>query len=115
MRLRAHRSMKRGDMEQSSRARSCTVGDLNDLDINHRVTFTRPPNDSSSRRRVSGRLKRIRDVDYLIGNIRRPGMELVVAFPRQLGGETVDVFGPLPLTYMIHVGLSMQAVRTTRF
>lgn len=106
--------MKRGDMEQSSRARSCTVGDLDELDISHRVTFTRPPNDPSSRPRVSGRLKRFRDVDYLIGNMRRPGIELVVAFPRQLGGETVDVFGPLPLTYLITVGLSMQAAKTKR-
>ena len=95
-------------MEQLLRARSCPVGDLDDLDINHRVTFTRPPNDSSSRTRVSGRLKRIRDVDYLIGNVRRPGIELVVAFPRQHGGESADVFGPLPLTYQIEVGQPMQ-------
>ena len=98
-------------MEQSSRARSCAVGDLDDLDINHRVSFARPPNHGSSRPRVSGRLKRIRGVDYLIGNVRRPGIELVVAFPRQLGGELVDVFGPLPMTYLIEVGQPMQDLR----
>ena len=95
-------------MEQLSRARSCPAGDLDEFDINHRVTFTRPPNDTSSRPRVSGRLKRIRGVDYLIGNMRRPGVELAVAFPRQVGGETVDVFGPLPLAYLIEVGQPMQ-------
>jgi hypothetical protein len=95
-------------VEQSSRARSCAVGDLDDFDINHRVTFTRPPADHSSRPRVSGRLKRIRSVDYLIGNMRRPAVELVIAFPRQLGGENADVFGPLPLTYLIEVGQPME-------
>lgn len=90
-----------------SRARSCTVQDLSALDINHRVSFTRPPIDSGSRPRVSGRLKRIRDVDYLIGNIRRPGVELVVAFPLQQGGERADVFGPFPLAYRVEVGHPM--------
>lgn len=87
-----------------SRARTCAVGDLGAPDINHRVTFTRPPSDTRSRRRVSGRLKRIRDVDYLVGNVRRLGVELVVAFPLQHGGESSDVFGPLPLTYLVDIG-----------
>lgn len=88
----------------TSRARSCVVGDLGALDVNHRVTFSRLPSDTNSRRRVSGRLKRIRDVDYLVGNIRRAGVELVVAFPLQNGGESSDVYGPLPLTYPVDVG-----------
>lgn len=88
----------------TSRARSCVVGDLGALDVNHRVTFSRLPSDTSSRRRVSGRLKRIRDVDYLVGNMRRAGVELVVAFPLQHGGESSDVYGPLPLTYPVDVG-----------
>ncbi len=91
-----------------SRARSCAVSDLGDSDINHRVTFTRPPGDSGSRPRVSGRLKRIRDVDYLVANMRRPGIQLVVAFPLQHGGERSDVFGPLPLNYRVEVGDPMQ-------
>jgi len=47
-------------------------------------------------------------VDYLVGNMRRPGIELVVAFPLQRGGESSDVFGPLPLTYQVDVGAPMQ-------
>ena len=62
---------------------------------------------------MSGRLKRIRDVDYLVGNMRRPGIELVVAFPREYGGESVDVFGPLPLTYPVDVGHPMKDRRET--
>lgn len=53
---------------------------------------------------MSGRLKRIREVDYLVGNMRRPGIELVVAFPLQHGGESSDVYGPLPLSYQVDVG-----------
>lgn len=89
------------------RARSCVVGDLGALDVNHRVTFSRLPSDTNSRRRVSGRLKRIRNVDYLVGNMRRAGVELVVAFPLQHGGESSDVYGPLPLTYPVDVGDQM--------
>jgi len=47
-------------------------------------------------------------VDYLVGNMRRPGIELVVAFPLQHGGESSDVFGPLPLTYLVDIGGPMQ-------
>lgn len=57
---------------------------------------------------MSGRLKRIREVDYLVGNMRRPGIELVVAFPLQHGGESSEVYGPLPLTYQVDVGDPMR-------
>lgn len=53
---------------------------------------------------VSGRLKRIRDLDYLVGNMRGAGVELVVAFPHQHGGESSGVYGPLPLPYPMDVG-----------
>lgn len=46
-----------------------------------------------------------------MGNMRRPGIELVVAFPQQLGGEVADVFGPLPLTYLVEVGQPMHDLR----
>lgn len=75
----------------------------------------RPRSDTSARPRVSGRLKRIRDVDCLVGNMRHPGIELVVAFPRQHGGESVDVFGPLPLTYQVEVGDLMQIQQDPRY
>lgn len=94
-------------MEPHSRERSCTVGDLDDFDVNHRVSFNRPPSEGSSRPRVTGRLKRIREVEYLVGNMRRRGIELVVAFPRHLGGENEDTFGPLPLNYRVDIGRPM--------
>lgn len=46
--------MKRGDMEQSSRARSCTVGDLDELDISHRIGGCLP---TTAWRRDCGRFR----------------------------------------------------------
>lgn len=96
------------DPMDDERERSCRADELDAYDIGRRITFKRLHSDTYDRPTISGRLIAVRRITYLVGYVHRQGLELVIGFPRRMGGENRDTISPVPLAHQVRVGPQMR-------